>query len=156
WTHDFVELFNGTDAEIDLAGYRVEYYSSAGTLGNSCTLSGTVAPGEHYLVQQAAGSGGTTPLPTPDAVCTAAMSGTSGSVRFFDAGGEIVDTIGYGSATIFEGAPAQSLTNSTSASRTDGIDTDNNAEDFTRGAPTPRNSGGGDPEPPPEPVEATI
>src|SRR5699024_11215957 len=52
--------------------------------------------------------------------------------------------------------PAQSLTNSTSASRTDGIDTDNNAEDFTRGAPTPRNSGGGDPEPPPEPVEATI
>ena len=163
YTHDFVELFNGTDAEIDLEAYRVEYYSASGNLGNTCRLSGSIAAGERFLIQQAQGTGGTTPLPTPDAVCGAAMSGTQGSVRLFDAAGGIVDTVGYGSAALFEGAPAQALTNATSASRTDGVDTDNNATDFTRGAPVPQNSGAGssdpdpDPDPDPEePAEVTI
>ena len=145
YTHDFVELFNGTDAEIDLTGYAVKYYSSAGNLQNTCTLDGTVAPGEHFLIQQAAGSGGTTPLPTPDQECSAAMSGTAGSITLEDTSDARIDVVGYGSAAIYEGAPAQRLTNSTSASRSDGIDTDNNAADFTRGEPTPQagSSGGG-------------
>ncbi|MFX0537804.1 ExeM/NucH family extracellular endonuclease [Ornithinimicrobium sp. Y1847] len=161
YTHDFVELFNGTDAAIDLSGYVVQYYSAAGNPGsaaNTCTLSGTIAPGSHFLIQQAAGAGGTTPLPTPDQQCSAAMAGTAGSVRLFDAAGGTVDTVGYGNVVIYEGAPAQALTNATSASRTDGIDTDNNAADFTRGAPTPQNSSWTEPEPEPEPdpLELTI
>ncbi|OLT23313.1 hypothetical protein BJF81_11585 [Ornithinimicrobium sp. CNJ-824] len=161
WTNDFVELFNGTDTEIDLTGYTVQYYSSAGGPGgsnNTCVLAGSVAPGDHFLTQQAAGSGGTQALPAPDATCGATMSGTNGIVRLFDTDGAVVDTVGYGSASIFEGTgTAPRLSNTTSASRTDGIDTDDNAADFTSGTPTPQNSGGGgEPEPPPEPVKATI
>ncbi|NLJ54262.1 MAG: lamin tail domain-containing protein, partial [Intrasporangiaceae bacterium] len=109
YTNDFVELFNGTGAEIDLQGYRVEYYSAAGNLGNSCPIGGTVPAGATFLIQQGAGAGGTTALPKPDAVCSANMSATRGSVRLFDAAGEIVDTVGYGAVELFEGAPGPEL-----------------------------------------------
>ena len=159
YTHDFVELFNSTDEPIDLDGYAVTYYSSSGNPGGgTCALSGTVAPGTHFLVQQNPGAGGTTPLPDPDAECGASMSGSSGSVEL-TSGDAVVDLVGYGSATRFEGsAPAPGLSNTTSASRTDAVDTDDNAADLTRGEPTPTSSGGGstDPEPDPDPVEATI
>lgn len=157
-THDFVELFNGAAAPISVEDWTVKYYSAAGNLGNSCTLAGSVAPGDHFLVQQAKGSGGTTALPTPDATCSAAMSGSAGSVVLSTASGVVVDTVGYGSATIKEGSPAPRLTNTTSASRTGGIDTDDNSKDFTAGAPTPQNSGttGGDTDPEPEPESPTV
>ena len=158
YTHDFVELYNGTSSPIDLTGHAVRYYSAAGNLGNTCTLSGTIEPGEHFLIQQAAGSGGTTPLPTPDQVCSANMSGSNGSVTLENPAGTRIDTVGYGpNVAIFEGSPAQALTNTTSASRTDGVDTDNNGADFSRGAPDPQSSGPGGEEPPPgEPQVVTI
>ncbi|WP_298750344.1 ExeM/NucH family extracellular endonuclease [uncultured Serinicoccus sp.] len=159
YTHDFVELVNSTEASIDLDGYAVSYYSSSGNLGDSCDLTGTVEPGASFLVQQNPGSGGTTPLPDPDIECGASMSGSNGIVEL-TLDDEVVDLVGYGSATRFEGsAAAPGLSNTTSASRTDAVDTDDNAADFTQGEPTPNGSGGGtdpDPEPDPEPVDATI
>ena len=153
YTHDFVELHNPTDTAIDLTGWTVEYYSKAGNLGKTCTLSGSVAAGSSYLVQQAPGNGGTKALPAPDATCTAAMSGTDGSVDLTTADGTVVDRVGYGSAGRFEGtAAAPTLSNTTSASRANFVDTDDNRADFTTGAPSPTNSGSAtDPEPEPEP-----
>lgn len=43
-THDFVELVNPTSETISLDGYAVEYYGATGSLGNSCKLSGSIAP----------------------------------------------------------------------------------------------------------------
>lgn len=155
-THDFVELLNSTDAPISLDGYAVAYYSAGGNLGNRCSLSGTVAPGSTFLIQQAAGTGGTTPLPDPDAECAASMAGSNGIVEL-TLDGAVVDLVGYGTASRFEGsAAAPGLSNTTSASRTDAVDTDDNAADFTRGEPTPTPGGGGtDPDPDPEPEEPT-
>ncbi|WP_151526261.1 ExeM/NucH family extracellular endonuclease [Serinicoccus kebangsaanensis] len=160
YTHDFVELFNSTEDPIDLDGYAVSYYSSSGNLGNRCELSGSVEPGTHFLVQQSAGSGGSTPLPDPDAECGASMSGSNGIVEL-TLDDEVADLVGYGSAVRFEGsAAAPGLSNTTSASRADAADTDDNAADFTAGDPSPVSSGGGgtdpDPEPDPDPVEASI
>ncbi|WP_420175640.1 ExeM/NucH family extracellular endonuclease [Luteococcus sp. OSA5] len=155
-THDFVELFNGTGEAIDLTGWKLNYYSAAGNLGNSCTLSGTVAAGGHFLVQQAKGSGGTEALPTPDATCTAAMAGANGSVELVDASGAVVDLVGYGTATKVETAGAPAASNTTSVSRTNGADSDDNSADFTAGSPTPQNQGsepGPAPTPTPDPSE---
>lgn len=105
YTHDFVELYNPTSATIDVTGYTVTYYSSGGNLGNTCSLSGSVAANSHYLIQQAKGAGGTEPLPTPDAICTAPMSGTNGIVELNGPAG-IVDLVGFGSAVRFEGTAA--------------------------------------------------
>ena len=32
WTNDFVELYNRSDAAVDVSGWVVQYYSAAGTV----------------------------------------------------------------------------------------------------------------------------
>jgi predicted extracellular nuclease len=152
YTHDFIELVNRTDAPVGLAGWSVQYASSTGSSWQVTALAGEIGPGEYLLVQQAAGAGGTQPLPTPDVVGTIAMAAGSGKVALVPsvgalAGtcplGDVVDFVGYGSANCFEGAgTAPTLTNTTSASRLSGgcQDTDQNGVDFTSGAVVPRNS----------------
>lgn len=46
-----IELFNGTNAAIDLSAYKLELYSNGGTtVGNTLTLTGTLAPGATYVI----------------------------------------------------------------------------------------------------------
>lgn len=145
YTHDFVELYNLSTAPVDLSTWRVQYFSATGTTPASTTsLVGTLAPSTHYLVQMAAGSGGTSPLPPPDATGSAALSGTSGRVVLLDATA-IRDGMAYGpAATPVEGSPTPATTNTTSASRVSPCsDTDDNAVDFTVGPPSPRGSSSG-------------
>ena len=169
YTNDFIELYNPTSAPISVNGMSVQYRSSGGTTAASgvTALSGSVPAGGHYLVQEAAGTGGTTALPAPDVSGTIAMSGSAFTVWLATgttalspaADGTavrdgIVDLVGVNSNT-FETAKAAGLSNTTSSSRV-AADSDNNAADFAAGAPDPQNSGGGTPEPPAEPTEATI
>ncbi len=154
YTNDFIELFNRGATTISVTGWSVQYASAAGTTWQVTALSGSIAPGHYYLVQEAAGAGGTTPLPTPDATGTIAMSATTGKVALVNtttalsgacpSGASIIDFVGYGSApSCFEGSgPAPTLTNTTAALRNDGgcTETDNNNADFSSGAPNPRNS----------------
>jgi len=153
YTNDFIELFNRGTSTVDITGWSVQYASSAGTTWSVTTLSGAVQPGQYYLVQEAAGSGGTTPLPTPDATGSIAMSGTNAKVVVANSSTalsgatpsnvSIVDVVGYGSANFFEGsgaAPVLSNTTADSRAANGCIDTDNNAADFASGAPAPRNS----------------
>ena len=169
YTNDFIELYNPTSAPISVNGMSVQYRSSGGTAAASgvTALSGSVPAGGHYLVQEAAGTGGTTALPAPDVSGTIAMSGSAFTVWLATgttalspaADGTavrdgIVDLVGVNSNT-FETAKAAGLSNTTSSSRV-AADSDNNAADFAAGAPDPQNSGGGTPEPPAEPTEATI
>ena len=155
FTHDFVELGNASDAPVDLTRWTVRYFSASGGAGGSTPLTGSIPAHATYLVQQGAGAGSGAALPTPDATGTLSMSASSGRVDVYDASGTLVDRVGYGSATTFEGAPTPGLSNTTSAARASSFaDTDVNAADFTVGAPTPRPSagdgggGGTDPQPP--------
>ncbi len=167
-THDFIELYNRGTSAVELSTWSVQYASSAGTSWQRTNLTGSIAPGGYYLVQQAQGAGGTTPLPAPDATGTIAMSGSAGKVALLTnqttlpACGSVAvpcmpneairDYVGYGGATEFEGAgPTAALSNTTAAIRAGAgaTDTDNNSSDFTVGAPNPRNSGGSDPDPDP-------
>ena len=129
---------------MPLAGWSVQYASAVGTTFQSTALTGTIRPGRHYLVQEAAGAGGTQDLPTPNATGSIAMSATSGKVRVVTDTGDARDLVGYGAANQFETAPTPTLANTTAALRNgDGaVDTDDNAADFTIGAPNPRNMPG--------------
>jgi predicted extracellular nuclease len=159
--NDFIELYNRGSAPVSLVGWSVQYASARGTTWQTTVLGGTLAPGSHYLVQEAAGAGGTSDLPTPDATGSIAMSGTSGKVALVlattplacgatcSSDAAVRDFVGYGSATDFETAAAPTLSNTTADLRAaDGTDTDNNSVDFTAGAPDPRNSGVVTPPPP--------
>ena len=159
FTNDFIELYNPTDSAIDLTGWSVEYFSAKGGSGGKTTLNGSIPAGGYYLIQEGGGSTGE-PLPTPDAEGGLSMSGSKGSVKLYDASGAEVDVVGYGKASISEGAPTPSLSNTTSAQRNAaGTDTDDNSVDFSTGAPTPASTGGEatapapDPDPTPDPDE---
>ncbi|PKL93187.1 MAG: hypothetical protein CVV20_04940, partial [Gemmatimonadetes bacterium HGW-Gemmatimonadetes-1] len=55
-TNDFIELHNAGTAAVSLDGWSVQYASSAGTTWSRTNLTGSIAPGGYYLVQQAQGS----------------------------------------------------------------------------------------------------
>jgi predicted extracellular nuclease len=141
WKSDFVELYNGSDAAVDVTGWVVQYSSATGNAGGRATLTGSVAPRRTYLVQMATTAASTAPsLPTPDATGTASMSATDGRIDL-TSGTTIIDRVGYGSATTSEGYTALSLNNTTSAVRNAPCaDTDDNATDFRATDPTPENS----------------
>jgi hypothetical protein len=166
-TNDFIELFNRGTTAVDITGWSVQYASGRDDIVSGfgvpadriTTLSGTIQPGHYYLIQEAAGAGGTDPLPTPDTTGGIAMGLNRGAialVRNSNAVGlncastDIADMVGYGNGTTpatqgfcNEGAfLAPTLTNTTAASRRDGgcHDVDNNGVDFNVGAPAPRNS----------------
>ncbi len=152
--NDFIELYNLGSAPVNITGWSVQYGSSGGTTWtNRTTLAGTIQPGHYYLIQEAAGSGGTVNLPTPDATGTILLSATAGKVALVNnatalagacpTGSNIVDFVGFGGANCYEGSgPTATLSNTTAALRNGNgsVDTDNNASDFTVGAPNPRNS----------------
>lgn len=166
--NDYIELFNRGSTTVSLSGWSVQYASATGTgnFGASSSqiteLLGTLAPGQHLLIQEGAGAGSGAPLPSPDIVDSTpiAMAATAGKVALVNTttplgcnGGStpcppsalaaIVDLVGYGGADFYEGAgPAPTLSNTSSALRGDSgcQDTDNNAADFTAGAPSPRNA----------------
>lgn len=170
YRNDFIEIFNRGTTAVNLTGWSVQYASSTGSTWQVTTLSGTLQPGQYYLIRQAAGSGGTVDLPTPDATGNIAMSATSGKVALVSSTtaltgtcptANVVDFVGYGStANCFEGAgPTANLSNTTAALRAGNgcTDNNNNNADFSTGAPTPRNTGsplnpcGGAPTPSPSP-----
>lgn len=142
YKNDYVELYNTGSSPIDLSGWTITYYSAAGNSGGTTSLSGTVAAGSHFLVQEGAGAGDAPALPTADATGTLNMSATSGSVVLSN-GTATTDTIGYGavSSSYVEGSAAPAMSNTAADSRTKGCtDTDDNAKDFVNAAPAPLNS----------------
>lgn len=155
--NDFIELYNKGNAAVDLTGWSVQYASSTGTSWQVTNLSGSIPANGYYLIQQAAGTGGTQDLPTPNATGTIAMAGGAGKVALVNVttaltgscptGAQIIDFVGYGSGTnCFEGSgstPAPSATLSVQRKQTGGVpdDTNNNNADFATGTPSPQNAG---------------
>jgi len=160
YTHDFIEVFNRGATTVNLAGWSVQYNAAADSDAWAVTAlcpSGPcfLAPGQYFLIQQAQGAGGTTPLPTPDAAGTTNLAAGSGKVALLShttaltgscpADPGIADVVGYGgAATCFEGtAPAPApAANTTAALRKAGgcTDSDDNAADFLVATTNPRNS----------------
>ncbi|MGI8653732.1 MAG: ExeM/NucH family extracellular endonuclease [Pyrinomonadaceae bacterium] len=162
YKNDFIELHNVSSSTVDISAWSVQYNSAtsttttwqvtnlcSATTANTCTL----APGQYYLVQEAAGTGGTVDLPTPDAIGTIALAAGAGKVALVnnrtalttscpktDPG--VIDFVGYGTANCFEGSAAALAPSATLADirKNSGcLDTDNNSTDFATGTPTPRN-----------------
>ncbi|HXF97624.1 MAG TPA: lamin tail domain-containing protein [Gaiellaceae bacterium] len=172
YQNDFVELFNRGSSPVDLSAWSVQYASASGTTWQVTPLSGSVQPGRYVLVQLASAAAVGAPLPAPDVTGTTNLANAGGKVALVRSAAAlscgasagscsgdplVVDLLGYGSASDYEGSgPAGALSNTTAALRADGgcTDTDANGSDFTVAAPSPRNSaspaatcGGGTPPP---------
>ena len=173
YTSDFIELSNTTSAPVDVTGWSVQYASATGTSWQVTQLTGSVPAGGFFLVQEATGTGGTTPLPSPDVTGTIPLSGTAGKVALVNSTtaltaascgpnpllapttalpacsslGQVVDFVGFGStASDFAGqGPAPAPSNTLSAQRTPSASTNtaSNAADFVAAAPTPKGAPAG-------------
>jgi len=157
FANDFVELFNRGSTSVDVGGWTIQYASASGSTWQSTALSGSIAPGRHYLVQLASAAAVGAVLPSPDATGTTNLAVSGGKVAVVrDATAltcgassgscagvtSIADLVGYGTASDHEGtAAAPAIDNTTAAVRAaDGCtDTDANGADFTTATPTPRN-----------------
>ncbi|HEY0956166.1 MAG TPA: ExeM/NucH family extracellular endonuclease [Roseateles sp.] len=130
--NDFIELFNNGSTTVNLGGWSVQYASSSGTTWAATPLPAVnLLPGQYLLVQQAAGTGGTVSLPTPDATGTIGMGGSAGKVALSNS-----------TSVLSGGTPAaQDLysysvgNNATAALR----DANGCGTGFTNGTPNPRN-----------------
>ena len=158
YTNDFVELFNRGTATVDLSTWSIQYATGSGTTWQVTPLSGSVPAGGHYLIQLASAAAIGASLPTPDATGTSNLAVSGGKVSLVhsataltcggsagscSADSSVVDLVGYGSATDYEGgAAAPAIGNTTAAVRTGAgcTDSDANSSDFSAAAPTPRNS----------------
>jgi predicted extracellular nuclease len=156
YRNDFIELFNLGTSAVNVTGWSVQYAATTGTNWQKTDLTGWIKPGRYYLIQEAAGAGGTASLPTPHAIGTGTgipMAAGAGKVVLFNtntltpagtvcpSGPSVVDIVGYGtSTTCSETLPTATLTNTTAAIRkiAGAQDTDNNNADFATGAPAPR------------------
>jgi VCBS repeat-containing protein len=157
--NDYIEIINHSSTPVDLSGWSVQHLPTSGSTWSVTPLTNFILqPGQYYLIQESQGAGGTDNLPTPDAIGTITVSSTSGKVALVSntttltgtcpSGSGIVDFVGYGNtsgntANCFEGSgPVPTLSNTTAALRkNDGcFDTDDNANDFVVGGPTPHNS----------------
>ena len=154
YTNDFIELFNAGSTAVNLQGHSVQYASATGATFSGITLlpDFTLQPGQYFLIQQAQGAGGTTPLPTPDLIAETpiAMAGTNFKIVLANTteavsgctDATILDLVGFGSASCAEGTAAPVLSNVNAGIRLlNGCqDTNNNSADFIAAPATPRNS----------------
>ena len=158
YQNDFVELFNRGGSAVDLTGWTVQYASATSTSWPTTPLSGSIAPGRHYLVQLASTATVGATLPAPEATGTSNLAASGGKVALVrdatalacgatagscSSAALLEDLVGYGSATDYEGAGAGACAHEHDRGRcAQGggcTDTDANAADFASAAPTPRN-----------------
>jgi DNA/RNA endonuclease G (NUC1) len=152
--NDFIEVINHTGSPINLNGWSVQYASAAGTTWQVTPLSGSLQPGQYYLIQEASGGGAGAVNPTADATGTINMSATNGKIALVNSVSalsdacpsdpSVIDFVGYGTtASCFEGSgPAPTLSATAAAFRLANgcTDTNDNDQDFTSDTPNPRNT----------------
>lgn len=158
--NDFVELFNRGTSPVNITGWSLQYAAKGSTgavtngAGTLHVLSGTIQPGQYFLVKEAAGTGGTLDLPVADTSGGITLAGSDGKIFLVNnstplastacpiTNAAVVDFVGYGASNCAEGgAPTGALSSTNAAIRKSACaDTDNNAADFKVAVAAPRNS----------------
>lgn len=154
---DYIEFYNRGTTSVNLGTYSFQQAAATGTSWNRKNLSGTLAPGQYYLLQLAcnpvapglditneddsssislAETGAKLALVSNQTTIT---SGTSCPLTGFG----VLDFVGYGTADCSETTPKAIVNaNNNAIFRLGGgnIDTDNNSTDFVEGTPNPRST----------------
>lgn len=158
---EFVELYNPTESDISLNGWRLARKTEAGNSSNLvASLSGTIKAHGYYLITPQTGYVGSASADKTYSVAGSVLATNNTVLLYSDAGITLVDKVGLGTATDKETAAITNPVNGTSTERkannastidsmTSGIDalmgngedTDNNQNDFIiKLFPQPQNS----------------
>ncbi|MBW2975641.1 lamin tail domain-containing protein [Candidatus Woesearchaeota archaeon] len=144
---EFVELYNPTNASIDLGNWNIAYESATFSSWSSLAtipVSSIIPANGYFLI------GGNSVNPTPDLFDSLGFSGTGGHIAIRNASNDVIDKVGYGTADNPEIAATPAPAEDNSAERKssknhyedegNGWDTDNNSNDFILSTPNPQNS----------------
>jgi len=99
-TEEFVEMYNNSDAVVNISGWSLYYRSATGTTyvkRASFSTTASIQPRKFYLAS--------TNLPS-DTSLISGMSQTGGVMELRDDKGIVVDRVGYGNATLSNGKPS--------------------------------------------------
>lgn len=169
YKNDYVELFNKSSSPVSIGGWSLQYGSTANNFSLLFPIpAGTTIPAGKYFLIKLVGSTGGADLPTPDLDATMPEAGTA--INLAQAGGKIaivnsltpvacgaatsrcdladaatgiVDMVGYGTSSDYEGtaaAPVSTHTDAVFRALGGCLDTDQNAADFAAAAAAPRNA----------------
>jgi len=102
---EFVELYNPTNADISIAGWRLEYQSASGSSYSPLATvpQGTVIRARSFYLFAGTSWAGS---PAADVVWTSSGLADNGNLRIVTATGQVVDRVGYGTGNNPEGTPA--------------------------------------------------
>lgn len=144
--NEFIELYNQTSQDINLTGFSLKKKTTSGAesvLISTAKFSGTIPAYGYFLISHSG---------YKDAI-SADLSYSSVSyfisanntILLYNASSTLLDKVGYGSASDFEGAAISEIANSKSAARiinnNSMVDSDNNQADFEiKDTPSPQNS----------------
>ena len=152
--HDFVELLNISGGTVNLADLTLQYRApgDTGAATIAAQLAGTVFNNGRVMVQLGAGGAEGLPVPGVDATGATELSTAGGTLLLvkgadgFDPGTGafapdqyVADLVGWGTGNVFEDTAADVATLGSASSlqrASGGVDTDNNATDFTVEAPS--------------------
>ncbi|MDP3985673.1 MAG: lamin tail domain-containing protein, partial [bacterium] len=135
-TDEFVELYNPTDAPINLEHYKLQKRTASGSASNlvSDFPALTIAPHGFLLVAHPSGYADAV---APDLVySTTASLANDNTVILFAPDGTSIDTVGFGLASVAEGTSvpnpeaSQSVERKPGGALGSGEDTDINSDDF--------------------------
>jgi hypothetical protein len=137
---DFVELYNGCAAAASIGGHKLVYRSASGTTDVVLFTfaAGATVPAKGFRVIAGVAFGGSS-----DGALASGLAGGGASVALKDESDAVIDSIGYGTGTgvFVEGsaaaAPGDSSPAKSLSRQPDGADTDDNANDFKVGTPSP-------------------
>lgn len=135
---EFVELYNPTEQPVQLSGFIIETGNGAEVnswkIGWTGTSSDLIMPNSYFLIGESSVDA--------DAQSTLDLQNGPDSVRLVF-NNSVVDLVGYGNLAFveyFEGSPALDTSEGYSLSRIEGVDSDNNADDFYVIEPSPQKS----------------
>jgi hypothetical protein len=140
---EFIELYNPSDAPVDLTGWMLKKKTSSGTedtFVRSTYFAGKVIAAYGYLLLADPAYTGSiaADIVWPQSYYLAASS----TLLLYASGGVLIDKVGWLGAADFEGSAAPTPGAGQSIERRGFQDTDNNADDFElKLIPTPTNSG---------------
>ena len=145
---EFIEIYNPTTSTLPIGGLRIRASNSSGTISDRVTIiAGTnLGPGCHYLMANSAYSGSV----VPDQIYNTGLTDDGGIALTGSNGTSVIDAVGMSAGSAFKeatpltptsGTANQSYERKPGGSLGNGVDTNNNAADFSLTAPgNPQNS----------------
>jgi hypothetical protein len=161
---EFIELYNPTSSSISIGEWWIVYYTSTKTDWNDYAWRKQlpsdvwIYPHSYYLIAVSEYWDNCTEKPSwvvPSdynlgyTAKDGKMTASKGTISLHSSFGNVIDAVGWGSTNLYEGAPATIETGKSlerkpgqdNSTKGNGVDTDNNSNDFTsRETPEPQNS----------------